>query len=234
MNYLTEILGFMDWVMLQRPTTGQICLWYALMYLCNKTGWKERFTVSNMTLELLTGLSRRSIQRDRNALKQMGLIDFYPHGNKATGYSLNSVAVRMADLARQPSRQPSAQPSAPAATFVKPDEEKEKQTHSVPRQPLLMLAEYVSMTQQEQDSLKAEYGEQAVKEMVEILNNYKGSTGKEYRSDYLAVRSWVAARWRQDLQRLPPTLRQRAQDEESEMDFLYGWSLDGEKEEQSK
>lgn len=27
--------------------------------------------------------------------------------------------------------------------------------------------------------------------MIDILNNYKGSKGKKYKSDYLTIRGWV-------------------------------------------
>lgn len=58
MNYLAEIKAFYDLVPIKRLSTGQIALWHALMAINNKCAWIEWFTVSNLTLELNTGLSR--------------------------------------------------------------------------------------------------------------------------------------------------------------------------------
>lgn len=47
----------------------------------------------NLKLQLLTGLSRQGILKNRNALKQLGLIDFRTQpGNKATAYHLTDLS----------------------------------------------------------------------------------------------------------------------------------------------
>lgn len=61
-------------------------------------------------------------------------------------------------------------------------------THTVKVQ----CAEYVSMTNDEHEKLLATYGAADTARMVEKLDNYKGSTGKRYKSDYRAILSWVA------------------------------------------
>jgi hypothetical protein len=55
----------------------------------------------------------------------------------------------------------------------------------------IQYAEFVSMTDDEHSSLVAKHGENKVREMIEILDNYKGSSGKKYKSDYRAILSWV-------------------------------------------
>lgn len=70
-------------------STGQIALWYALMYINNKAAWQEWFTAANLTLEAYTGLSRSGINKARNILKQEGLIDFQSNGNRrATSFKI--------------------------------------------------------------------------------------------------------------------------------------------------
>lgn len=64
-----------------------------------------------------------------------------------------------------------------------------KNTPPLPKK--INYEEYVSMTEEEYQKLIAEYGNEAVKKMIDILNNYKGSTGKKYKSDYRAILSWV-------------------------------------------
>lgn len=92
MNYLQEILAFHDLLQSNQLSTGQIALWYALMYINNKCRWVEWFTAPNQTLELYTGLSRQGISKNRNALKQNGLIDFRSNGTKATAYKILSMS----------------------------------------------------------------------------------------------------------------------------------------------
>jgi len=55
-------------------------------------------------------------------------------------------------------------------------------------------AEFVAMTEEEYGKLCDEYGEINTKEAVKILDNYKGSKGKKYKSDYRAILSWVMKR----------------------------------------
>lgn len=54
-----------------------------------------------------------------------------------------------------------------------------------------IYAEFVSMTEEEHNKLVAEYGEETTKQMIETLDNYKGSKGKKYKSDYRAILTWV-------------------------------------------
>ena len=56
------------------------------------------------------------------------------------------------------------------------------------------LAEYVCMTEEEHQKLVDKYGDADAKRMIEILDNYKGQSGKKYKSDYRAILGWVADR----------------------------------------
>lgn len=51
--------------------------------------------------------------------------------------------------------------------------------------------DYVSLFESEYQKLVGEYGEIQTKSMIEKLDNYKGSKGKKYKSDYRAILSWV-------------------------------------------
>jgi len=52
--------------------------------------------------------------------------------------------------------------------------------------------EFIEITNVEYDKLIKKYGENNVKKMIEKLDNYKGATGKKYKSDYRAILNWVA------------------------------------------
>lgn len=60
--------------------------------------------------------------------------------------------------------------------------------------PKISFAQYVSMEQKEYDKLEDEFGRTDTQRMIEILNNYKGASGRKYKSDYLAIRNWVIDR----------------------------------------
>lgn len=46
--------------------------------------------------------------------------------------------------------------------------------------------------------LLAAHGPADTKRLIEILDNYKGATGKRYASDYRAILSWVVDRLREE------------------------------------
>ena len=53
------------------------------------------------------------------------------------------------------------------------------------------FAEFVSMTNVEHEKLVNTYGEDFTNQCITELDNYKGSKGKKYKSDYRAILSWV-------------------------------------------
>lgn len=62
----------------------------------------------------------------------------------------------------------------------------------------IIYADFVSMTETEYQKLVGEHGEPATKKMIEVLDNYKGSKGKKYKSDYRAILNWVVDRVKND------------------------------------
>ena len=60
------------------------------------------------------------------------------------------------------------------------------------------FADFVSMTKDEYEKLITDFGEPFILRCVETLNAYKGSTGKKYKSDYLAIHSWVINKVKKD------------------------------------
>lgn len=107
MEYITEIKAFYNLTVDNPLSTGQIALWHALMYINNKCHWTKNFTVSNATLQLYTGLSKRSVINAKNVLKQRGLIDF-TNGNRgqSSSYEIKTL------LNTAPNTAPNAAPNA--------------------------------------------------------------------------------------------------------------------------
>ena len=55
-------------------------------------------------------------------------------------------------------------------------------------------ADHVTMTEDEYEKLVNQYEEQDTLRLIEILENYKASKGKTYKSDYSAILNWVVKR----------------------------------------
>lgn len=75
--------------------------------------------------------------------------------------------------------------------------------HVPPTEPKVQWAEYVSMTNAEHQKLLDTHGPVDTARLIEILDNYKGSSGKKYKSDYRAILSWVEDRLEEEKKRQP-------------------------------
>jgi hypothetical protein len=65
----------------------------------------------------------------------------------------------------------------------------------------IKYADFVSLTNAEYEALVAKLGEDGAKRCIEILDNYKGSTGRKYKSDYRTILNWVVQRYEEEQQR---------------------------------
>jgi hypothetical protein len=89
MNYLTEIRLFTEWLETSEVNTSGIALWYALMHIANRSGWKSELCIPVSALCLRTKLSRSAIYKERRALCDHGLIDFdVGDGRQSTTYRI--------------------------------------------------------------------------------------------------------------------------------------------------
>ena len=96
-------------------------------------------------------------------------------------------------LAKKPiNDQPTETPPPPLTTEQQAKADKAKK---------YKYADYVTLTRDEYAKLADQYTEDAAKRMIQILNNYKGSSGKRYKSDYMAILNWVVNRYNEELQK---------------------------------
>lgn len=86
MNYLKEILAFHYWLETNPLDATEQALWYHLMDINNRCGWLEWFAVANMTLQArLGGIDRKTLERKRNKLQQLGRIEYRNQGKREAG-----------------------------------------------------------------------------------------------------------------------------------------------------
>ena len=76
MNYMLEIKLFYDWLETHPLSPASIALWHALMFIANRSGWREELRISATLLEMRTNMPRTTIFRQREILKAAGRITF--------------------------------------------------------------------------------------------------------------------------------------------------------------
>lgn len=88
----------------------------------------------------------------------------------------------------------------------------------------IQFAENVKMTETEYLTLISDHGEAATGRMIQILDNYKGSKGVTYKSDYRAILSWVIDRYNKEKQTNgnSKSLADKAKTADSLIDSLFG------------
>lgn len=83
---------FMDWLVLNDMSTGEIALWHTLMNIGNRLGQKRVFNAPTSTVMRLTGLSKQGVINARKKLKARGFINFQKgRENKAPVYEMISI-----------------------------------------------------------------------------------------------------------------------------------------------
>lgn len=83
MNYMLEIKLFYDWLETHPLSPASIALWHALMFIANRSGWREELRISATLLEMRTNMPRTTIFRQREILKAAGRITFNSQGGRA-------------------------------------------------------------------------------------------------------------------------------------------------------
>ncbi|WP_286058073.1 DnaD domain-containing protein [Bacillus mojavensis] len=111
MNYLKEMNGFMNWLETNPLSATTQALWFHLLHINNKAGWREWFTTSNTTLQAKIEISENTLIKHRKMLIDLKRIEYKPQGRKAGQYRLISFETPVSE--QEPSEKPVPEP-APA------------------------------------------------------------------------------------------------------------------------
>lgn len=98
---------------------------------------------------------------------------------------------------QQSDQQPTS--SRPAADHTITKKQSNKVTNKDPK---TYYAEFVSLSEKEYTTLVTDLGLDFVQKCIVTLDNYKGSKGTKYKSDYRAILNWVIDRVREDERKL--------------------------------
>lgn len=197
MNYTIH-----DFMTEQLQLTGTELLLYALVYNFSQDG-NGCFYGSNDYAAKKIGCRRECVNRNANSLVEKGLLS-RSHGSHNGKPTIDYVAI-VPDCAIQSQCAKIAQQVCENRTATceqiahnnKGDNLNDNQNHihtTRAQEKKLQIAEFVSMTEAEYQKLLDEYGQEDADALVSILDNYKGSSGKRYKSDYRAIKSWCVER----------------------------------------
>lgn len=210
MNYITEINAFEDWLETNPlPDTAQL-MWYKLMCINNKCGWLDWFDLANTTLMAKMNISsEKTLISVRNILIDKGRIRYKPSGNrkKAGRYSIVAFDFKGSTVKNTVDGEGERKVETAVDSVVEVEAEmaalnklnKTKRNISFSKVNKRAYAQYVVLTEEEYLKLVGEYGVKVTERMIEVLNNYKGSSGKTYKSDYLAILNWVVGKVEGDI-----------------------------------
>ncbi|MDK2600112.1 DnaD domain protein [Bacillus stercoris] len=123
MNYLKEMNGFMNWLETNPLSATTQALWFHLLHINNKAGWREWFNTSNTTLQAKIEISENTLIKHRKMLIDLKRIEYKPQGRKAGQYRLISFETPVSE--QEPSEKPVPEPT-PAQEKQQEDEKKMK------------------------------------------------------------------------------------------------------------
>lgn len=217
---------FFDWALQNRselkPTVS--ALYFYLIMVCKKLGYRNEFSIS--AKECMEGMGVSSYKTYRaafetlvnNGFVQVVTKSFNQHQANIIhlcGSELIAKGKEDKPIAHTP--QPKAPPTPPVAEETTasrqgdlfgfedkpqaPPPLTDEQRKKADKAKKYKYGEFVTLTRDEYAKLCAEYSEDGAKRMIEILDNYKGSKGRKYKSDYRAILNWVVDRYNEEMYR---------------------------------
>ena len=171
----------------EKISPNHAALYFFCIEHCNRLGWKTKFGLpSEMAKEAIGIKNYRTYQKTLNDLVDFGFIILVQKSKNQ--YSSNIIAIVKNAIAHT---------KALDKALQKHDTKQGKSTASIDKQETInnetknKYAEFVFLTSIEYQKLISDHKIENTKLFISILDNYKGSTGKKYKSDYRAILSWV-------------------------------------------
>lgn len=197
MNYIEQLNSFFDLLYTKPLSTSAICLYVILFHLNNKCGWLKEFTVANMTIQGLSGMSRNQLHKARLELIQNGYVNYKKgNGNQCGKYLLVRFDTQKntqtdTQLGTQTGTQTDTQKQYNVGTLNKLNKTKQNETKVKKESVKKKFGEYqnVLLTEKEYQSLNSDFPN--IPELIKFLDEYIEMKGYKAKSHYLAIRKWV-------------------------------------------
>jgi hypothetical protein len=141
-------------------------------------------------LGALWGWSATKVKNFLEDLKRDGMID-YTSSNRGTVISLTNYSLYQ-DLECSEKLPQARQENTKDNSDVNQKYTNNNDKECIKNEKKIKYAEFVTMTNAEYEKLVGTYGEEDARRMISVLDNYKGSSGRKYKSDYRAILNWAA------------------------------------------
>lgn len=220
MEYISQLNAYNLKLITEPISPNARSVYMSLMDINNKLGWAKEFSMSNGRLAGIAGLSIQQLNRARQELIDSGFIKYQKGSNKqqAGQYKIVPLYQKIENFDIKTELKPNQNRTKTETlnrldkdidqTMCKEKEEKEKPTEEntpthenkkktstskAKKEAKIKYAENVEMTEAEYQKLLKDNNNdvELVKACISKLDNYKGSSGKKYKSDYRAILSWV-------------------------------------------
>lgn len=205
---------FFEWALANKseykPTVS--ALYFFLVMVYSKLGYPKEFSVS--AKECMEGMGVSSYNTYKNAFSTLikhSLISVTSYSsNQYQGNLISMMGVdiivpdkeeKIETVSSIPVVQPKPNNDLDMFGSETPPPLTEVQKKKSEKAKKYKYGEFVTLTRDEYAKLCEEYSEDAAKRMIEILDNYKGSKGKTYKSDYRAILNWVVSRYNEEIQK---------------------------------
>lgn len=141
-------------------------------------------------LQLINNVVRGEMDFDQRVKSNLpkGENENYPKGKMNFNKRVNSLTETTTEITTKTTNIENIDICADDASEDKSEVKKESSIKAAKK---IKYAEDVSMTEEDYKKLVDLYGQVKVTKMITKLENYKGSSGKKYKSDYRAILSWV-------------------------------------------
>lgn len=193
------------WIFNKRRVFSEFEAWIDLIMSANHSD--SRFQLGMDVVEIrrggmvtsLRGLgerwmwSRTKVRNFLNLLQRDGMITYFSDTQKTVLDIVNYSVYQSTDYEKNDTIVPRECRENDTRVTRKDTNNNDKNEKNVKNEKK-KYAEFVVMTNAEYEKLTGTYGEDRVQRMIEVLDNYKGSSGKRYKSDYRAILNWVADR----------------------------------------
>ena len=154
-------------------------------------------------LQILTSFKRGEISRAVYGLIEKGIVGI--QGRALVSYQMlrdYELSVKRAEAGLKGAK--SRKTDSNKSEEIKPLQRDLFGQEDIPQKPSKHIygeCKNVRLTDKEYKKLSESYGEDGVKEIIRILDNYKEAKGVSYKSDYRAILNWVADRYKENLKR---------------------------------
>jgi hypothetical protein len=163
-----------------------LLVYVVLCYHADRAG---RAFPSYTTIAREARISRRSAINAVSALVVAGILEKECINRPGTEAHQSNVYTIKDSLQGSAPPAPRSADDAPGGAPEHQEQESSNKTHRTKKKE---YAENVSLTETEHTKLVERYGESGARACIDRLDAYKGANGKKYKSDYQAIRLWVA------------------------------------------